>query len=104
LERFFGGTSFCVVFKSAVHFTDAPAVQFSRVRIANTKQQRWHYLAEIARLPPWDESAGRTRRNVRRSSWLCLFHRSEDQGRLKANKHCLASSIRKPSSASVTVY
>jgi Zn ribbon nucleic-acid-binding protein len=33
------------------HFTDTLAVQFSRVRIANTNQQQWHDLAETAR--PW---------------------------------------------------
>ena len=34
------------------HFTDAPAVQFGRVGIANTNQQWWHYLAETARPQP----------------------------------------------------
>jgi hypothetical protein len=31
------------------YFTEAPAVQFSRVRIANMNQHPWHYLAETAR-------------------------------------------------------
>jgi hypothetical protein len=31
------------------HFMDTPAVQFSSVGIADTNQQRWHYLAETAR-------------------------------------------------------
>ena len=50
LERFFEATPFCIVKKSAVHvsvaaqctyehFTNIPAVQFGRVRIANTNQQ-----------------------------------------------------------------
>ena len=80
------------------HFTDTPAVQFSRVRIANTNQQQWHYLAETARPQPWLESAGGTNRNTR-SSQLCLSQR-----RCKTNKHCTASSISKPSSASITVH
>jgi hypothetical protein len=55
LERFFGATPVCVVWKSAVqltgqqaaaarstrkHFMATPAVWFSRVRIANRSQQR----------------------------------------------------------------
>jgi hypothetical protein len=36
---------------------DTPAVQFSRVGIANTNQQWWHDLAETARLQPPHESA-----------------------------------------------
>ena len=34
------------------HFTDTPAVQFSRVRIANTNFPRWHDLVETARPQP----------------------------------------------------
>jgi hypothetical protein len=38
---------------------DTPAVQFGRVRIANT-QQLWHYLAETARPQPWLKSMARS--------------------------------------------
>ena len=38
--------------------------------------------------------------NARRSSWLCLSQQSKDQQRLETSKHCTASSITKPSSAS----
>jgi hypothetical protein len=31
------------------HFTDIPAVQFSRVGIANTNQHQWQYLVKTAR-------------------------------------------------------
>ena len=41
------------------HFMDTPAVQFGRVRIANT-QQLWHYLAETARPQPWLKSMARS--------------------------------------------
>jgi hypothetical protein len=59
LERFFGASSICVVWKSAVqftgqqavaaqstckHFMDTPVVQLDRVRIANMNQQRCHCL------------------------------------------------------------
>jgi hypothetical protein len=54
------------------HFTDIPAVQFCRVRIANTNQQWWHYLAETARPQPWHKSTGGTLMNAQRSSQLCL--------------------------------
>jgi hypothetical protein len=30
------------------HFTDIPEVQLSTIRIANSNQQQWHYLAETA--------------------------------------------------------
>ena len=40
-------------------FMDTPTVQFSGVRIANTNQQRWHDLAETARLQPWHESVSK---------------------------------------------
>ena len=86
------------------HFMDTPAVQFSRVRIANRNQQQWHYLAETARPQPWLKSAGGTNRNTRRSSQLCLSQGSEDQWRCETHKHCTASSISKPSSASITVH
>ena len=84
LERFFGATPVCVVWKSTVqiideqaaaaaaapstskHLTDTPAVRFGRVGIANTIQHRWHYLAETARLQPRHKTAGGTRRETRR--------------------------------------
>jgi hypothetical protein len=76
------------------HVTDAPAVQFGRVRIANTNQQWWHYVAETARPQPRHKSAGETKtnRNARKSSWLCLSQRNDDQQR-----HCTASWTNKPS-------
>ena len=85
------------------HFTDISAVQFSRVRIATANQQQWDYLAKTARPQPWLESAGGTRRDARRSSWLCISQWSEDQQRLKPNKHCTTRSRSKPSLASVIV-
>ena len=42
----FGSQSAVAAWFTCKHFTDIPAVQFSRVRIANTSQQWWHYLAE----------------------------------------------------------
>ena len=116
LERMFGATAICVVGKLTVHrsaaaaqsickhFTDIPAVQFSRVGIANTNQQWWHYLAETARPQPRHELAGGTRRDTRRSSQLCLSQGSKDHGRVETNKLCTASSVSKPCSASVTVH
>jgi hypothetical protein len=66
------------------------AGQSCRVEIASMNQQWYNYLAETARRQPnWHESAGRTRRNARKSSWLCLSQWSEDQWGLEANK-CLA--------------
>ena len=119
LERFFGATPVWVVWKSAVQFMgqqwqldllaimfmDTPAIQFGRVRTANTNQQWWYYLADTARSQPRHESAGGTkaRRNTRRSSWLCLCLQSEDQWRYKTNKRCTHSSVSKPSSASTTI-
>jgi hypothetical protein len=112
LERFFGatvssGNQFSSQVKQAAaahstgkHFTDAPAVQFYRVGIGDTNQQWWYYLAETARPQPQLESAGRTRRNARGSSQPCLSQGSEYQQRLETSKHCTASSISKPSSAS----
>jgi hypothetical protein len=84
------------------HFTDTPAVQFSRVRRANTNQQQWHYLAETARPQPQLESASGTNRNTR-SSQLCLSQGSKDQGRPETHKCCTASCTNKPNSASATV-
>ena len=50
------------------------------------------------------QPAGGTRRNARRSSQLCLIQQSEDQWRSKTHKLCTASSINRPTSASVTVH
>ena len=86
------------------HFTDTPAVQFSRIWISNMNQQRWHYLAETARPQPQHKSAGGTRRDTRRSSQLCLSQGSEDQQRCETHKHCTASCTSKPSSVSVTLW
>jgi hypothetical protein len=86
------------------HVTDLPAVQFSRLRIVNTNQQRWHYRAETARPEPWHKLAEGTWRDTRRSSRLCISKQIEDQQRLEINKHCTARSISKPSSASITVH
>ena len=83
------------------HFTDTPAVQFSSVRIANTNQQQWHYLAETARPQPQLKSAGGTRA---KSSPLCLSQGSKDQQTHKTNKHCTASCTSKPSSVSITLW
>ena len=47
--------------------------------------------------------AGGTRRNSW-SSWLCLSQQSKDQWRHETHKHCTASSISKPSSASIYLY
>jgi hypothetical protein len=84
------------------HFMDTPAVQFSRVRRANRNQQLWYYLAEKNRPQHWHGSAWGPRRDSR-SSWLCLSQWSENQQKLKTNKHCTASSTSKPSSASITI-
>ena len=87
------------------HFIDTPAVQFGRIRLGNRNQQQWHNLAETARPQPRHKSAGGTRTNRKaRSSWLCLFQGREDQWRQETKKHCTASSISKPSSASITVH
>jgi hypothetical protein len=86
LERFFGATPFCVVWKTAVQFTGRqqqldPLANTSqihhlgRVRIANMNQQRWHYLAETARL--WHKSAGGTQRDAKRSG--CASRREDQQ-------------------------
>jgi hypothetical protein len=58
-----------------------------------------------ARPQPRHKSAGgtRTSRNTRKISQLCLSQQSKDQQRCETNKHCTASSIRKPSSAFITV-
>ena len=56
------------------HFMDAPAVQFSGVRIANMNHQWWNYLAETTR----QASAGGTWR-VAKSSQLCISQQTEDQ-------------------------
>jgi hypothetical protein len=74
---------------------NTPAVQFSRVRIANMNEQWWHYLAETAR--PLCESPGETRRDTRRSSPLCLSQQSEAQQRQETNKHFSGRSTSKPS-------
>jgi hypothetical protein len=84
------------------HFTDTPAVQFSRVGIASTNQQQWHGLTETARSRPWHKSAGGTQRDTR-SFQLHLSQRSEYQQRHKTHKRCTASSISKPSLASITI-
>jgi hypothetical protein len=53
---------------SSKHFSDTPAIQFDKVRIANMYQQQWYDLAETAMFQPWLKSAGGTSRNARRSS------------------------------------
>jgi hypothetical protein len=70
------------------HFMFTPAVPFSRVGIANTNQQRWHFLAETARPQPPEELTG----GARRCASL-----SEGQRRWATKKHCTASSTSKPS-------
>ena len=67
------------------HFTDTPAVQLSRIRIANMNQQQWHYLAETGRPQP------------QLSSQLCLSNR-------ETHKLCTANSISKPSSTPIAVH
>ena len=81
------------------HLTDTSMVQFDNVGIANTNQQQWHYLPETTRPQPWPKSAGGTLRDTRRSFQLCL-----SQGRFETYKYCTASSVSKPSSASITVH
>ena len=53
---------------------------------------------------PAVQSAGGTNRNNRRNSPLCLTQGREDQQRLETHKHCTASYISKPSSASCNVH
>ena len=77
---------------------DISVVLFGRIGIANTNQQ-WF---KSARPQPQHETAGGTSRNAR-SFQLCLSQLSEDQLRPKTNKCCIASSISKPYSASITV-
>lgn len=79
------------------YFKDISAVQLGRVRITNTNQQQWNYLAETAKPRPQQESAGRTRRNARRSFQLCLSRWIEDQQRQETNNHCTASLVETPS-------
>jgi hypothetical protein len=91
------------------HFTDTPAVQFGRGRIADTNQQQWYDLAETSRPQPnWHESAGGIQNggDIRRSSWLCLSQRSKDQRKQETKKptikqpkarHCPLSPIYTPS-------
>ena len=50
----------------------------------------------------WRELAGRTRKTAR-SFQLCLSQEIKDQRRCETNQCCTASSISKPSSASITV-
>jgi hypothetical protein len=79
--------------------------QFSGVGTANMNQQLWHYLAETASPQPQQESAEVTRRNARRRRpQLCLLQWSKDQQRHETHTHCTASSISKPSSASITAH
>ena len=82
--------------------SQTPAVQLVRVRIANTNQQWWHCLAETARPQhPLSQQEGPegTPEDV-----SCFSRGNEDQQRLETHKCCKASSISKPSSASITAH
>jgi hypothetical protein len=81
LERFFGATPVCVVWKSAVQFTGQqrqldPPTNISQIHQQSSSvesgEQTWisrqHYLAETARPQPRLTSAGGNRKNSRRSS------------------------------------
>jgi hypothetical protein len=80
------------------HFTDTPAVQFSRDGRANTSQQWWDDLAETAKAQPLLESAEGPA-GTRGEALGCASQQSKDRRRLKMNKLCTASSTSKPSSA-----
>jgi hypothetical protein len=47
------------------HFTDTLIVWFSKVGMANTSQQQWHYLAETPSPRPQHRSAGETWRDIK---------------------------------------
>jgi hypothetical protein len=109
LERFFGATPVCVVWKLAVQFTGQ---QWQLNLLTNTSQIHWQSssvdrlattvsgASETVRPQPWLESAGMTNRNTKRSSHLCLCHESKDQRRLQTHKFCITNCISKPSSIS----
>jgi hypothetical protein len=103
LERFFGATPICVVWKSIVQFTGQ---QTQLHLFPNTsqiyRQSSRHYLAKTTRSQPQHKSAGATRRNARRN-YFCLSQQIKDQSRCETQKHCTVSSISKLSSASVIV-
>jgi hypothetical protein len=86
------------------HFTDTPAIQFSRVWVAKKNPQWWHDLAETARPQPQLQSAWGTLREARKSFRLFLSQGSEDQRRWETHKRCTASCTSKPSSGSITVH
>jgi hypothetical protein len=69
-------------------------MKFSRVRIVNTNQQRWHYVAETARPQP-QQQQGPTGMSGEALSYAPL--RSEDQQRFQTDQHYTASSINNPS-------
>ena len=76
------------------HFMDTPAVQFSRVRIVNTNQPRWHDLAETARPQPnQHESAGGTRIS-REASVLCSA--SLNEVKIREDEDWRQRSVAKP--------
>lgn len=66
------------------HFTDKPAVQFDRVRIATAVIRP----SRDSQTQPQHKSAGGTSRNT--SSLLCLSQGSEDQWRLRTSSAQLA--------------
>jgi hypothetical protein len=82
------------------HFTNTPAVQFSRVRLAIVLTKPSKDIQATA-------SAQVTKRNQEGSqenSWLCLFQSIKNPWRFKTHKPYTASTKSKPSSASVTVH
>jgi hypothetical protein len=81
------------------HFTDTPAVQVSRVRLATAVA--WPSRDSQASALAW--VSRRDQEEHQEKFWLCLSQPSIDQQRLVTNKCCTASSISKPSSTPVTV-
>ena len=81
------------------HFTDTPADQFSRVGLGSAVIQHSSRDIQASASPRVNR---RTRRNTRRSSWLCLSQESENQWRHETHKHFTASCSSRPSSVSIT--
>ena len=112
LERFFGATLICVVWKSAVQFTgqqqqlnplantshtpaDTPAVELGRVGIANMK-------SALVALPSRDSQTLASAQISRRDQgqWGCQekfltvpFSAKQRSAKTETNKHCTVSSL-----------
>lgn len=109
IERFFGATAICVVWKFAVqytgqqwqHYTSSPVRQSgdskhqSAAVVLPSRKSRVIALAQVSRMD-------KANRNTRKGFSAVPLSWKQKSTRLETNKHCTIGSISKRSSASIT--